>query len=248
MLVLANVWDPLSAAIVADTGLPALATASASIALSRGYDDGEEIPFDELESVVGRICSATELPVSVDFERGYGQAPADVQASAARLIAAGAVGVNIEDSTADGGLRGVDSQCDRIAAVIAAGQEAAVPIFVNARTDAFMSAQTDDGIARLEAYVAAGADGVYPILCNDLDVLQRIATTTAAPLNVLLTPDSASAAALWAAGVRRLSLGPGLLSVAGAAIQATAADLAAGDFTLASARMSTAEMRRIQGL
>ena len=136
-LILANVWDPLTAALVEDVGFPAIATASAAVALSRGFDDGEHLPFEELVELVGRTISVVGVPVSVDFERGYGDTPHHVGENTVRLIEAGAVGVNIEDSLDHDTLRPVEEQCERIAAVREAGQVLGVPLFINARTDVF---------------------------------------------------------------------------------------------------------------
>lgn len=249
-LLLANVWDNLSAAIVADAGLPAIATASAAVALSRGFDDGEEIPFDDLVQLVRRITAGVDLPVSVDFERGYGDTVGRVHESATRLIEAGAVGINIEDSTDSDTLRGVEEQCERIMAVRKAGRQRGISVFINARTDAFMMGRDNaEGERRLEAYVAAGADGVYPIACTDLAVLDRIRVATASPINVLLTHQLPPLSALAAVGVRRISLGPGLLSIAAGATAEAARRLADGDIRIDDqARLTTSEMRRVQGI
>lgn len=248
-LILANVWDPLSAAMVVDAGFPAVATASAAVALSRGFDDGEKTPFEELAALVERISRTVDVPVSVDFERGYGSTPDQVRENTAHLIAAGTVGVNIEDSLDDDSLRSIDEQCARIAAVRDAGQERGVPIFINARTDAFMlGGDVEDGVYRLQAYVAAGADGVYPIMCTDEATLERIYAATNRPINVLLTPAIPPLDSLTAVGVRRLSMGPGLLTIAAGAATDALRRLAEGDLRLDDLpRLTTAEMRRIQG-
>lgn len=149
--------------MVADAGSPAVATASAAVALSRGFDYGEQI-FEDLVELVGRNSSVVEVPVSVDFERGCGDTSQRVGENTAMLIEAGAISVNIEDSLDHDTKRSIDARCERIAAVRVAGDELGVPIFINARTDVFM---TDAGldaeaVPRLRAYVEAGADGVYP--------------------------------------------------------------------------------------
>ncbi len=249
-LLLANVWDPLGAAIVASAGFPAVATASAAVALSRGFDDGEKITIDELAELVERIAGVVEVPISVDFERGYGPTAAEVGESTARLLNAGAVGVNIEDSLEDGALRNIDEQCERIHAVRLAGRAADVPIFINARTDAFMLGQpAEEGITRLEAYAAAGADGIYPILCADPNTLAEIHNVVFLPINVLLTPSLPPLADLVAAGVRRISLGPGLLGIAAGAVDTAVRQLLSGKDDLSRfAAMSTFEMRKIMGI
>jgi 2-methylisocitrate lyase-like PEP mutase family enzyme len=249
-LLLANAWDPLSAAIVADAGLPAVATASAAVALSRGYDDGEQIPFDELVRLVERISGVVDIPISVDFERGYAETASTVGANTRWLIDAGAAGVNIEDSLDDGTLRSIDQQCERIRAVGHAGREKGVPIFINARTDVFMTGGTEqDGIDRLAAYAAAGADGVYPIMCEDLDTLGRIHAATERPINVFLTPSLPPLDRLLEVGVRRISMGPGLLSLAAGATNEAVRRLVEGDLRPEGLpRLTSSEMRRIQGI
>jgi 2-methylisocitrate lyase-like PEP mutase family enzyme len=252
-LILPNVWDPLSAAIVAGAGLPGVATASAAVALSRGFDDGELVPFDDLTELVRRISAVINVPISVDFERGYGKTPEIVRENTLELIVAGAVGVNIEDSLDHENLRGVEQQCERIAAVRDAGTEAGVAIFINVRTDVFMIKQgpetEDEAISRLTSYCDAGADGVYPILCNDLAILRHIHATTDKPINVLLRPATPPVAALMEVGVRRISLGPGLLSIAAAAIADAVRGLASGDLDLNHLpQLTTTDMRRLQGI
>src|SRR5215217_4797071 len=127
ILVLANVWDVVSARVVAGVdGVRALATASHSIAASFGYEDGENIPLDLHLDMVGRIAAAVDLPVSMDFEAGYG----DAGETARRAIGAGAVGGNLEDA-----MRPLD---DAVAAVLRAGRDAGIDFVLNARTDAML--------------------------------------------------------------------------------------------------------------
>ena len=250
-LILPNVWDPLTAAMVAEAGFPAVATASAAVALSRGFDDGEQIPFEELVELVKRIGSVVDVSVSVDFERGYGDTPQQVGENTARLIEAGAVGVNIEDSLDHDTMRSIDDQCERIAAMRAAGEELGVRIFINARTDVFMM-DTElhaQAIPRLRAYVEAGADGVYPIMCDDLGTLEKISEATEKPINVFLKADTPPVSSLVEVGVRRISMGPGVLSLAMGATNDALRRLADGDLQLDNlARLTTTEMRRIQGI
>jgi 2-methylisocitrate lyase-like PEP mutase family enzyme len=248
--ILANVWDPLSAAIVAEAGLPAIATASAAVALSRGFDDREKIPFGELIELVERIAQTVDVPVSVDFERGYGSIPEEVHDNTLALLDAGAIGVNIEDSIDNATLRSIDEQYALIQAVRNAGLAQGVHIFINARTDVFMlGGAVNDGIERLRAYAEAGADGVYPIMCADLTVLEHIHRATERPINVLLTPSNPPLDSLTAAGVRRLSMGPDLLSIAAGTTAEAVRRLAEGDILLEDLpRLTTADMRRIQGI
>ena len=160
LLVLVNVWDVISARVVA--GLPgctALATASHSIAASQGYPDGEQIPLEEMIAAVGRIAAAVDLPVSADLEAGYGNAGETVR----RAIGAGAVGGNIEDQ-----MRPLEDAVAAVSAAVKAGEAEGVPFVLNARTDAFMLAAgrdpasvLEDAIERGRAFLEAGASCVF---------------------------------------------------------------------------------------
>ena len=213
MLVLPNIWDVAGAKLLETLGYPALATASAAVAYSQGYEDGEVIPFAELLHLVRRIAASTELPLSVDFERGYAPDLGTLASNIEQLIAAGAVGINLEDSPAGHtGLFPLEEQCERIRCVRRTAEQAGVPMVINARTDAFIcgippAEALNEAIARGRAYLAAGADCFYPILCS-IDVLRAIRQALPVPINVLLTADTLPMPELEAMGIARLSLGP----------------------------------------
>jgi 2-methylisocitrate lyase-like PEP mutase family enzyme len=161
VLALANVWDVASARVVAGTdGARALATASHSIAATFGYADGEHIPLDLHLDMVERIVRAVDLPVTMDFEAGYG----DAGETARRVIAAGAVGGNLEDRMAP-----LDEAVAAVTAVLRAGNDAGIDFVLNARTDAFVRAAPDadraatlqEAIARCRAFLDAGAPVVF---------------------------------------------------------------------------------------
>src|SRR4051812_36735921 len=135
ILVLTNVWDVVSAQVVAATpGVRALATASHGIAATFGYEDGENIPLDLHLDMIGRIVAAVDLPVSMDMEAGYG----DPGETTRRAIAAGVVGGNLEDQ-----MRPLDDAVAAVEAVLRAGRDAGVDFVLNARTDAFVKAGPD---------------------------------------------------------------------------------------------------------
>src|SRR3954449_11012287 len=161
ILTLTNVWDVVSAQVVAATpGVRALATASHSIAATFGYEDGENIPLDLHLDMVGRIVAAVDVPVSMDFEAGYG----DPGETARRAIEAGAVGGNLEDQ-----MKPLDDAVAAVEAVLRAGRDAGVDFVLNARTDAFVRAPrgTDRGalvqeaVRRGRAYLEVGAPVVF---------------------------------------------------------------------------------------
>ena len=137
LLVLPNAWDVATARLVEEAGFPAVATTSAGVAWALGYADGERISRDEMLAVVRRIAAAVRVPVTADLEAGYGATPEAAARTARDAIAAGAVGLNIEDGTNEGRLLDASLHVERIQAVREAGAAAGVAIVVNARTDAF---------------------------------------------------------------------------------------------------------------
>ena len=158
-LVLPGPWDAASARVLADAGFPALATPSAGIAASLGYEDGSTPP-DEMFAAVARIVRAVPVPVSADIEGGYGLAPREL---VGRLLETGAVGCNLEDSEEHTTLKDPQRHADWLAGVRA---EAGDALFINARVDTFLFGTGDpaDAVARARLYVAAGADCVYPLM------------------------------------------------------------------------------------
>jgi len=223
LLVLPNVWDPLGARLLEGLGFPAVATASAAVAFSLGYDDGQKITFDAMLDSISRICAGVDVPVTADVESGYAQDPDDMADNIRRVIRAGAVGINLEDSTDEGGfLFPIDVQCERLRAARAAADLEDLPLVINARIDVFYKGtddgrrdeQVEDTIARAKSYLDAGADCVYPILVGDLETLGRIHDAVRAPLNVYASKSTASMRDLEKAGISRLSVGPWMLKAA----------------------------------
>lgn len=217
-LVLANVWDPGSARIVAAAGFPAIATSSAAVAEANGYQDHEEMPVDIAFAAVHAIVRAVpEHPVTADMESGYGLDPAEF---AARLIDTGAAGCNYEDTdhARPGTQRDPAEQAERIATIRAAAPR----LVINARVDTFLHgrADPDDALRRARLYVEAGADCVYPITLADEAVIARFVEQVDAPVNILFSPHSPSLQRLAELGVRRISVGSGLYRQAMGALTA----------------------------
>lgn len=215
-IVIYNIWDAGSARTVEAAGAPALATGSSPVATAMGYADGELIPLDTVLDNVRRIVASVSVPLSVDFEGAYAVDPAGITANTRRLIEAGAIGVNFEDQVIGGaGLYPVSAQTARIAAVVAAGRDAGVPLFVNARTDLFLKAPADqhasllaEAIERANAYAKAGASGFFVPGLIDPALISALIATTSLPVNLLCSPTALPAAALAALGAARLSHGP----------------------------------------
>ncbi|WP_077800373.1 isocitrate lyase/phosphoenolpyruvate mutase family protein [Streptomyces sp. JHA26] len=219
-LVLPGPWDAASARVFARAGFPALATPSAGVAASLGYEDGRT-PADEMFAAVARIARAVDVPVSADVEDGYGLAPGEL---VERLLAAGAVGCNLEDSTG-GVLKDPHEHAAWLAEVRAAAGDR---LFVNARVDTFVRgvADPDRALERAALYVAAGADCVYPIGAP-VDVVPLLRSGVQGPVNVLARPgEGPSPAELGALGATRITFGPGLQRRAESALREIAAELA----------------------
>ncbi|GHI05478.1 carboxyvinyl-carboxyphosphonate phosphorylmutase [Streptomyces cellostaticus] len=219
-LVLPGPWDAASARVFAEAGFPALATPSAGVAACLGYEDGAT-PADEMFAAVARIARAVDVPVSADVEGGYGLAPKEL---VERLLEAGAVGCNLEDS--DGGvLKDAHAHAEFLAEVRSA---AADRLFVNARVDTFVHGDGDPerAIERAALYRAAGADCVYPILAPAA-VLPLLRSGIQGPLNMLarLDAEGPSPAALGELGATRVTFGPGLQRRATATLREIAAGL-----------------------
>ncbi|MFE0806942.1 isocitrate lyase/phosphoenolpyruvate mutase family protein [Streptomyces sp. NPDC058848] len=218
-LVLPGPWDAASARVFADAGFPALATPSAGVAASLGYEDGAT-PADEMFAAVARIARSVDVPVSADVEDGYGLAPKEL---VERLLEAGAVGCNLEDS-AGGVLKDPREHAEWLAEVRAAAGDR---LFVNARIDTFIRGVDDPGAAieRAALYVAAGADCVYPIGAP-VGVLPLLRSGIQGPVNVHAQPGQGpSPAELGGLGATRITFGPGLQRRAQGALREIAAEL-----------------------
>jgi len=217
VFVLPNVWDVVTARLVETAGFPALATTSAGVAWALGYPDGERISRDEMLAVVGRIARNVRLPVTADMEAGYGTAPEAAAETARGTIAAGAIGLNLEDGTDDGSLLDVTLHVERIRAVREAGAAAGVPIVLNARTDAFEikewtpAERLAEAVRRANAYHGAGADCLFVPHVSDAETIARLAREIEGPLNVIAGPPAPPIPELARLGVRRASLGPRLI-------------------------------------
>ena len=254
LLVLPNIWDPLGARLLEGLGYTAVATASAAVAFSLGYDDGQKITFAAMLDVIRRIASCVEVPLTADIERGYAESPEDVADNMREVVRSGAVGINLEDSTCGGGpLRPIDFQCARILAVRTMADREGIPLVINARTDVFIrhsgtstADEVAETISRAKAYLEAGADCIYPITVGDLETLKKIHTEIKAPINVYASESTASMRELEAAGISRLSLGPGMIKASLMTLKRIAEELKDyGSYELfTSDAMSSEEIRR----
>lgn len=218
-LLLPNAWDIASARIVEAAGFPVIATTSGGIAFATGLPDGQRISRDEMLGVVARIAAAVQIPVTADVEAGYGSAPEAVAATIDAVIAAGAVGINLEDSQGRGNpLITVEAQAERIRAAREAADRAGIHVVINARTDTYLfqigeeSTRFDDTLRRARAYVAAGADCIFVPGVSDKALIQQLVAEIDAPVNILVGAGSPSLSELFALGVARVSLGSSIMT------------------------------------
>lgn len=248
-LLFANCWDVASARVLETMGFPAVATSSAAVANSLGYPDGERISRGEMLEVVARIARAVKVPVSADMESGYGD---DLDACAREVAAAGAAGVNLEDSEQEERLRPLEVQVARLGRFRAGCQAVGVPLVLNARCDAFfLKAKPEfdpfeEAVRRARAYRAAGADCIFLPGVTDLAIVRRFLQASPGPLNLLGGPALPPISELAAAGVARISLGSGPYRAALGLLRRIAAEARdSGTFTSLAGAIPYAEVNQL---
>jgi len=222
MLILPNAWDAMSARVFEDAGCRAVATTSAGVSWSLGYPDGERVPWSEFLAATRRMARCLSVPLTVDCESGFSSTPAELGERVREIIGAGAAGINLEDSQdhRTHTLLPLESAVERVEAARIAADREGVPIVVNARTDFYLQAASGrpvsftDVIQRCRAYLAVGADCVYPIGLADIHLIRQLTAELRAPVNITGRPGSPTLPELRTAGVARVStaVGPALLT------------------------------------
>lgn len=255
-LVLANVWDVASARIFEEAGFPVLATTSAGIAFSLGYPDGQRISREEMIARIARIVRAVKVPVSADIEAGYGSTPEDAAKTTRELIQAGAIGMNLEDSSVDSARRLLDLELavEKIKAVRGAAAKAGVPIVVNARTDVWLLPGADPATGyynaqrRLTAYRDAGADCVFAPGLKDAETIGRLVRDLQCPVNILAVAGTPSIPELEKLGVARVSLGSGPMRATLGMLRSLAEEVrSSGTYSALDDAVSGAEVNKLMG-
>ncbi len=219
ILVLPNAWDAASACVLEQAGFPAVATTSSGVAAALGYPDGQQISRAMLIESVERITRVVACPVTVDMEAGYGDTIEEVLQTVKAIITAGAVGINIEDSTKQQSKALVDIsyQVKLITAIRELAASMDIPLVINARTDLFLLAigdpagRVEQAILRANAYRQAGADCFFPIGLSETSAITQLAQAIHYPMNILASPATLSIAELAQLGVARISFGSGML-------------------------------------
>jgi 2-methylisocitrate lyase-like PEP mutase family enzyme len=230
--VIPNPWDAGSARVLAGLGYEALATTSSGFALTLGRLDGN-VTLDELARHVTDVDLATDLPVSVDLENGFGPSPEDAAGAIARAAEAGAVGGSIEDYDPGGELYAFDHAVERVAAACEAARRLDFPFTLTARAENHLrgNPDLDDTIARLQAFERVGADVLYAPGLRDADEIGAVCDAVSRPVNALARP-KLSLAEIVAAGAQRISVGGSLAWVAYEAMADAAEQIRdVGDFS-----------------
>jgi 2-methylisocitrate lyase-like PEP mutase family enzyme len=210
-LVLPNAWDAASAQCVAEAGFAAVATTSSGMSAALGFPDGQGTPMDEMFAAIARITRIVSVPVTADIEAGYGLSPDEL---VARLLEAGVVGCNLEDTdhTAGRTLRDPGDQAHFLSEVKRAARASGVDIVVNARVDVFVRRHTEtradieEAVARARRYLEAGADCVYPILVREEPSIAELVEGIPGPVNIYAMAGAPDVRRLADLGVRRISL------------------------------------------
>lgn len=256
LLLLPNAWDVASARVFEEAGFDAIATTSAGIAFTLGYPDGERISREEMLAVVARIAAAVRVPVTADVESGYGSRPEDAAETARAVIAAGAVGMNLEDATHQGGrsLLDLSLQLEKIAAVREAALAFGIPIVLNARTDVYLldtgtpEGRFDAAVNRLIAYRDAGADCLFVPGVRDSETIRRLTSQLGHPVNILAGPGFPAIPELEKLGVARVSLGSAPMRATLGLLRRMALELKTeGTFQTLQGGPSHADMNRMLG-
>jgi 2-methylisocitrate lyase-like PEP mutase family enzyme len=231
VFVIPNPWDAGSARILAGLGFKALATSSAAAAIILGRRDGA-ITREESLSHAAVIVAATDLPVSADLEKGFGDTPAAVAETITRAAGVGLVGGSIEDATGDAAhpLFDLTQAVERITAAVEAARVLPFPFTLTARAENFLRGQPNlgDTIRRLQAYEKAGADVLFAPGLPDIASIKTLCSAVSKPVNFMagIRGKTFPVEELAAAGVRRISVGPSLFRAALTGLMDAAGEIA----------------------
>jgi len=238
-LVLPNAWDAASALVIESVGALAIATTSAAVSWACGAPDGERLGRDRMWQALAEIVASVRIPVTADMESGYGTTLDELGVAVTSLLRLGIAGINIEDSlVTDRTLRDPSAQAARIRVVRAAADSVSVPLWINARTDTYLTAagtpqeQLHATMARAGLYAAAGADSLFVPGVVDIETIRELVTGPL-PLNVMVGPGAPDVGALAAVGVARVSVGPAIAQAAYGAVARASRELL-GDGTYAA--------------
>jgi len=223
LLILPNVWDCLGANLLESLHYPAIATASASVAFTNGFDDGQRISFDAVLAILKKITSSVTVPVSADIESGFAYNDEQLKQNIKQLLATGIVGINIEDTDKESNsIVPIEVQCEKIKLIKKVSEEMGVSLFINARADVYLRGKDfdtpelkfEEALKRGGAYKAAGANCFYPIGMTRREDIKRMVDQLQMPVNILTIPGIPELSVLNDIRVARVSLGPSFLKIA----------------------------------
>lgn len=251
VLLLPNAWDAMSARLFAAAGFDALATTSGGVAWALGYPDGEGAPWPEVVAATARIVRSAQVPVTADIETGYGATPAEVADRVGEIIETGVVGLNLEDGL-HGPMRAVEDAAARLSAAREAARRQGVPIVLNARCDIFHlqhgeeSTRLERTVERCKAYLAAGADCVYPFGLREPATIAAFVKAVGAPVNITGRPGMPDAAAFERMGVARITIASAPTLVTMSAIRNLATELrASGRFDMLATDLRHPDVQKL---
>lgn len=211
-LLIGNIWDVHSATTVERLGFEALATSSAALANSFGYEDGEQVPFDLIVQLAKRVVQVTDIPLSVDIEGGFSRTVDGICKNIERLHDVGVVGINLEDSLpgAPRTLQGKDTFREILDGVVNHLTKKSIRLFINVRTDGFLqglSNALDETIQRIHAYEGSGVHGIFTPCIVKAEDIETVVANTKLPVNVMCMPLLPSFSELQKLGAKRISMG-----------------------------------------
>lgn len=229
-LVICNVWDAASAKVAEKLNFKAIGTSSAALANVLGYNDGEELAFEELLFLVNRIAKSSQLPLSVDIEAGYSKDPVEVAQNIKQLANLGVVGINIEDSKVkeDRAIADAEDFAAFLQQVKLNLAKENVEVFINVRTDTFLLGLAEavaETKKRISLYQQAGADGIFVPCITEAEDIKTIVASTSLPVNVMCMPELPNFELLQEYGVKRISMGNFVFDKAQANIEQTLAEI-----------------------
>jgi 2-methylisocitrate lyase-like PEP mutase family enzyme len=218
LFVLPNVWNAKSALLFQKEKYQAVATSSAAVANSLGYEDGEDMPFEDYLFIIRRILATVQIPLTVDMEMGYGTTNEAIYANVRQLVEAGVAGINIEDSTIQGTgrvLQDANTFAKRISFIKSKLASENLELFINIRCDTYILNVPDkqqETANRLKLYETTGADGIFlPFISAEDDIAAAQKHTTLA-INVMCMQGLPGFDNLQKLGVKRVSMGPFLFN------------------------------------
>jgi 2-methylisocitrate lyase-like PEP mutase family enzyme len=213
-LLIGNVWNVQSARVFEEKKWSAIATSSAAVAETLGYEDEQNMCFEEYLFMVKRITASVSVPLSVDMEGGYGNSPEEICTNIAKLYKAGVSGINIEDSVVVDGKRSlVDAEtfAKKLSDIVAILDNEKIEMFINVRSDAFLLGienPVGESILRKMLYQNTGAHGLFFPCITSVDDIKKITENAKLPVSVMCMPSLPDFVELKNAGVKRISFGP----------------------------------------